>query len=100
MAYEILFDPIAQQELNDLDGSVRQKVIRQIAKLRESPRLGEELGNRAGMNLTGYRKLYVDNRRVRIVYEIIEDEVRVYIIAIGKREDMQVYRDTQRRIPR
>ncbi|MEK6795030.1 MAG: type II toxin-antitoxin system RelE/ParE family toxin [Spirochaetota bacterium] len=100
MAYEILFHPIAQQELNDLDGSVRQKVIRQIAKLRESPRLGEELGNRAGMNLTGYRKLYVDNRRVRIVYEIIEDEVRVYIIAIGKREDMQVYRDTQRRIPR
>jgi mRNA interferase RelE/StbE len=36
--------------------------------------------------------------RVRIVYRIIEQEVIVEVVAIGKREDLGVYQTTLKRI--
>jgi len=58
-----------------------------LKKLRESPEFGHPLGNKAGYDLSGCRKLYVDKKKIRIVYTIIEER-----IAVGKREDMAVYR--------
>jgi len=49
-----------------------------------------------GMDLTGYFKLYADGRRLRIVYTIEEPVVKV--IAIGKREGMEVYKLALQRI--
>ncbi|MEW6664069.1 MAG: hypothetical protein AB1512_02455 [Thermodesulfobacteriota bacterium] len=49
-----------------------------------------------GMDLTGYFKLYADGRRLRIVY-IPEGEI-IKIIAIGKREGMEVYKLAIKRI--
>ncbi len=42
------------------------------------------------MNFEGYSKLYADRKRIRIVYEEVGHTIR--IIAIDKREDMDVYR--------
>lgn len=36
--------------------------------------------------------MYVDNKRVRIVYSICEEKIEVEVIAIGKRDDFEVYR--------
>ena len=44
------------------------------------------------MNLSGFRKMYVAKKRVRIVYEIQDDILCIYTIAIGKRDDMEVYK--------
>ncbi|MFC2131987.1 type II toxin-antitoxin system RelE/ParE family toxin [Bacteroidota bacterium] len=95
--YRILFHPEAKKELLSLEGSLRIKVLKQIKKLKEKPQLGENLGNKAGLDLTGYKKLYVDNKRIRIVYSIMEDMVLVYIISIAKRESMSAYRKAQKR---
>jgi mRNA interferase RelE/StbE len=43
-----------------LDNRVRILVLKQIKKLSLTPGLGSELGQRQGMNLSGYRKLYAD----------------------------------------
>jgi mRNA interferase RelE/StbE len=96
--YKIIFHPEAQQELISLDGSVRIIVLKQIKKLEQFPQLGELLGNKHGYDLTGYRKLYVNKKNIRIVYSIIEEQILVKIIAIGKREDFQVYKDANNRI--
>jgi hypothetical protein len=53
---------------------------------------------KANLNLTGYRKIYVDNKRVRIVYKIINNTIKVFVIAIGKRDDMEVYKKTAERL--
>jgi len=98
MIYRISFHSDAKKELDNLDGSIRKIVSKQIKKLRTNPLLGFELGNKAGYNLTGFRKLYAYKKRIRIVYKIIEDKVVVYIIAIGKRDDMEVYKSSSRRI--
>ena len=49
------------------------------------------------MNLTGLRKMYVAKKQVRIVYEIVENIVIVKVLAIGKREDMKVYKEAEER---
>jgi len=65
-----------------------------------SPHLGEHLGRKAGLDLTGYYKLYASKKSIRIVYHIVELEVIVEVVAIGKREDLAVYREAIRRILR
>jgi len=49
------------------------------------------LGNKNNLKLAGLQKVNFNNKRHRIVYEIIEDKVMIYIVAVGKREEMNVY---------
>jgi len=76
----------AQDDFNGLDGSVKKRVLKQLIKLEQNPKYGDPLGNKAGINLDGYFKLYADKKRIRIIYEEIDHIIK--IIAIDKREDM------------
>lgn len=91
MEYEIRFHPLALKEFCELDGSIKKLVKKQLDKLKTSPLLGEELGNKNGYDLSGYRKMYACKKQIRIVYSVVENVLLVNIIAIGKREDMEVY---------
>jgi mRNA interferase RelE/StbE len=86
----------AKDDFKKLDGHVRKQVLKQLVKLEQDPRYGDPLGNKAGINLEGYFKLYADKKRIRIVYQILEQSVR--IIAIDKRDDLDVYRIALSRI--
>jgi mRNA interferase RelE/StbE len=98
MIYKVLFHPDAAKEVARLDNRVRRLVLKQIKKLSITPGLGIELGNRHGINLSGYRKLYADKKKIRIVYKIVDEKVLVQIIAIGKREGMEVYQKAATRL--
>jgi len=41
--------------------------------------------------------VHVVKKQVRIIYEIIDDILVVHVVAIGKREDMEVYRQVEQR---
>jgi mRNA interferase RelE/StbE len=88
--------PEAHADFKKLDGSVKIKVLKQFIKLENNPDYGNPLGNKAGINLEGYFKLYADSKRIRIIYEKIDNIIK--IIAIDKREDMEVYRIALKRI--
>ena len=96
--YKILFHPEAKKELLHLDGGVRILVLQQIKKLEHFPQLGELLGNKHGYDLTNHRKLYCNNKKIRIVYAIEEEQIIVKIIAIGRREGFEVYKNAHDRI--
>lgn len=98
MPYKVVLTAQARQDFHTLDGSIKEQVARQLRKLETSPLLGEHLGNRGGLDLTGYYKLYAARKAIRIVYRIIEMEVIVEVVAIGKREDFDVYREAFKRI--
>ncbi|MEA3486450.1 MAG: addiction module toxin RelE [Thermodesulfobacteriota bacterium] len=88
--------PEALADFNRLDGSVKKRVLKQLVKLEKNPEYGDALGNKAGINLEGYFKLYADKKRIRIIYQELGDSIK--IIAIDKREDMEVYRMAVKRI--
>jgi len=70
--------------------------LKQLVKLENNPKYGDPLGNKAGINLDGYFKLYADKKRIRIIFQVTDHVIK--IIAIDKREDMEVYRIALKRI--
>lgn len=98
MPYKVVLTEAAAQDFRDLDKSVKDQVARQLKKLETSPELGEQLGRKGGLDLTGYYKLYAARKAIRIIYRIIELEVLVEVVAIGKREAMAVYLEAARRL--
>lgn len=98
LPYKVLLTAAAGKDFQSLDGSVKLQVAKQLKKLEASPDLGEHLGKRGPFDLTGYYKLYAARKTIRIVYRIDEATVIVEIVAIGKREDLEVYRIAFERI--
>ena len=97
MTYDIVLQVEADKELNDLSNREKILVFKQLKKISTSPELGQLLGNRAGYDLSDCRKMYADKKRIWIVYAVIENRVVIEIIAIGKRDEMQVYKDAASR---
>lgn len=96
MGYKLKWKREAEVEFDHLDTGLRKQAFTQFKKLAASPELGLPLGHKAGMDLTGYRKLYFE--KYRIVYKLDAAKGEVMIFAIGKREDMTVYREVVRRL--
>ncbi len=77
MAYEITFLPGAQEDFDALDSSARKLAHKQLRKLEEKPELGQPLGKRANIDLTGYRKMLFNRKKHRIVYRIHKEQRKV-----------------------
>jgi mRNA interferase RelE/StbE len=88
----------AREDFQRLDKGRRLMVAKMLKQLESNPYKGEHLGNKAGINLTGYYKLYVDHKRIRVVYTVLEREIVVKVIAIGPRKEMIVYREAVLRL--
>jgi mRNA interferase RelE/StbE len=95
--YEIKYHPSVESDLKQLNNSVRLEVFKKLKKIQQMPELGKPLSNKNNMNLTGLFKVYVAKKQVRIVYEIIDNILVVKVIAIGKRESMEVYKQAVER---
>jgi mRNA interferase RelE/StbE len=98
LPYKVILTKDAANDFRSLDGSVKQQVANQLKKLESSPFLGDPLGNERGFNLTGFYKIYAARKSIRIVYRIIEKEILVEIVGIGKRAEFEVYADVARRL--
>ncbi|MDR1277824.1 MAG: type II toxin-antitoxin system RelE/ParE family toxin [Treponema sp.] len=99
MNFEIQFIPEAAEDYRSLDGSIKKQVNEKIDKLKENPFLGEALGNKNNIDLTGYYKIYVVKKAYRIVYRIKKDAIEIIEIwGIGKRDKMEIYKIIGQRI--
>jgi len=98
MTYKITLKTEADEELEELSNRERILVFKQFKKIASSPELGKLLGNRAGYNLSGCRKMYADRKRIRIVYTILDEQIVIEVIAIGKRDEMEVYKNAAERL--
>lgn len=98
MAYKVEFLPEAAREFDALDGSLKKIAAKQLDKLAERPELGEPLGRRMGIDLTGYRKIYFGKKSYRIVYEVRKQRLVILVIGIGKREREEIYREVSDRL--
>ena len=95
--YTIKNHPLVEKDLKELDHSIRLLVFKKLLKLKESPKIGLPLGNKNNLDLTGMYKIYVAKKKVRIVYEILNGELIIHVIAIGKRDEMEVYQKASKR---
>ena len=90
--YEFKFYEEAEKDLSKLNNSIKQLFVKKLTQIINNPEMGKDLGNKNNLILAGLKKVYFDNKRYRIVYEIKANEILIHIIAIGKRDDMKVYK--------
>jgi mRNA interferase RelE/StbE len=91
--YDFKFYEEAEKDLTKLNNSIKKLFTKKLVQIINNPQIGKDLGNKNNLKLPGLKKVYFDNKRYRIVYEIKESEVIIHIIALGKRDNMKVYKE-------
>lgn len=100
MSYEVLLIKAAEDDYNNLDGTIKKQAKAQLGKLTVSPELGWPLGKKMELDLTGYRCLHFYGNKYRIVYRVDEGKRQVIVVGIGRRERAQIYEAATHRLER
>lgn len=93
MNYKLKFLPSALKEWKKLDHSVQQQLKKKLAERLETPRV-------PASKLSGFEhhyKIKLRSSGYRLVYEVIDEEIVVIVIAVGKRDRNWVYRKAKKR---
>lgn len=96
MTYNLEFDRRALKEWQKLGDTVRQQFKKKLAEVLENPRIE---ANRL-RQLPDCYKLKLRTAGYRLIYQVVDQEVVVFVVAVGKREREAVYLDAQDRIAR
>ena len=98
--YDVELTRGARKDLEGLEGSQRNMVLKALVKLQSEPfERGFRLGRRQGGDLTGLFKLVVGNRTIRVIYEVNEDNRITIVWVIAQRSDDECYELAYSRIP-
>lgn len=84
----VVLSPEAELDLREIDNSTIDIVKAGLRKLSASPDLR---GHALKGSLAGCRSLVVGKKKIRIVYRVLDDKVMVYVVAIGRRHNDEVY---------
>lgn len=95
MSWAIIYHRDVEDDLKSVGSAAARRIVRAIdAKLAKSPL---QFGAPLSGNLSFFRKLRIGDYRV--VYQVIEEEVIIYVLAVGIRRDKEVYRTASKRRP-
>ena len=88
MTYELLFHPDALDEWGKLDGPVREQFKKKLAERMISP-------HAPASKLSGQKNRYkikLGSMGYRLVYEVVDTQLIVTVVAVGKRERNAIYK--------
>lgn len=87
MTYKLKFLPSAKKEWDNLDNSIKIQFKSKLKKCLESPHIPF---NKLRDFDCAY-KIKLRSAGYRLVYEVDDQEIIVFVIAVGKRENNDVY---------
>lgn len=94
MTFKLKFVPTALKEWGKLDNSIQSQFKKKLAERLNSPHV-------LSSALSGFDNHYKIKLRAsgyRLVYEVINEEIVVLVIAVGKREKNVIYKKAKKRI--
>ena len=94
MIYELEFKESALKEWRKLDNSVRELFKKRLTERLVTPRV--ESAKLSGM--PDCYKIKLRDAGYRLVYQVCDNLVSVVVIAVGKRENNQVYINAKERL--
>jgi mRNA interferase RelE/StbE len=94
MSYSLEFKESALKEWRRLDGSIREQFKKKLAERLERPRV--PAAKLSGM--PDCYKIKLKNAGYRLVYQVDDRRIVVIVVAVGKRENMAVYRTAGERL--
>ena len=94
MNYRLKFLPSARKEWEKLDNSIQKQLKKKLKERLINPRVpGNEL-----RGFKNYYKIKLRSSGYRLVYEVIDEEIYILVIVIGKRSRNEVYKQVKKRI--
>jgi len=93
MNYKLKFLPSAFKEWKKIDNSLQVKFKKKLKERLDSPHV-------SSCKLSGFKNHYKIKLRAsgyRLVYEVIDEEIYILVIAIGKRDKSLVYKKASQR---
>ncbi|MEE7533493.1 type II toxin-antitoxin system RelE family toxin [Klebsiella huaxiensis] len=94
MIYELEFDPRALREWHKLGDTVKKQFKSKLAVVLENPRIESSRLR----DLPNCYKIKLKASGYRLVYLVRDEVVIVYVVAVGKREKLAVYRKANKRL--
>lgn len=94
MTYKLKFLPVALKEWKKLSPVIRDQFKKKLAERLEQPKV-------VSAKLSGFDSVYKIKLRssgYRLVYEVVDDEIVVFVLAVGKRERNEVYEKARKRL--
>ena len=88
MTYKLKFIPAALKEWNKLAPPIQEQFKKKLRERLEDPHV-------ISAKLRGYESVYKIKLRTvgyRLAYEVVENEVVIYVLAVGKRDKDTVYK--------
>ncbi|AWK14252.1 type II toxin-antitoxin system RelE/ParE family toxin [Candidatus Fukatsuia symbiotica] len=95
MIFNIDFDERALKEWLKLDKAICEQFKKKLRKLQENPYI--ESACLHG-DLAGCFKIKLRSSEFRLIYQVIDEEIVILVLAVGKREDEKVYDVARKRI--
>ena len=93
MTYKLKFLPSALKEWKKIDENIRNQFKKKLNERLQNPRV-------ASACIRGFKnhyKIKLKNVGYRLVYEVIDEEICVLVIAVGRRDKDAVYRKMKER---
>ncbi|MDP8034566.1 type II toxin-antitoxin system RelE/ParE family toxin [Pasteurella atlantica] len=94
MSYSLKFLPIALKEWKKTPPNIQAQFKQKLRERLENPHV-------PSAKLSGYRAVYKIKLRTvgyRLVYEVIDNELVVYVLAVGRRDKNAVYQNLKSRV--
>ena len=92
--YSLEFHVLALKEWKKLDNSIRLQFKKQLEKRIQNPRVASA---KLHGDLDNFYKIKLLAVGYRLVYEVIDQRLVILIIAIGKRNQSEVYKEASDR---
>ncbi len=93
MNYKLKFLPTALKEWKKLDNTIQAKFKKRLKERLTAPHI-------TSSRLSGFKNHYKIKLRAtgyRLVYEVIDEEIYILVIAVGKRERNMIYKKARKR---
>ncbi len=94
-AYRLAFEDHARTEWDRLDGSVKEPLRRLLKKRLESPHVPSAA---LRGDLVNCYKIKLLKQGYRLIYQVIDQQLIVLVISVGKRDKSAVYEAAMKRL--
>ncbi len=95
MTWGIVYHKDVDNDLKSVGPAAAKRIMLTIdKKLTTAP---EKFGSPLSNNLKGFRKLRIGD--FRVVYQVLNKKVIVFVLAVGPRRDKEIYRSASTRNP-
>ena len=95
MTYSIKVHDDFKKDLEKISQPIQDQLYKKLKKVQQNPHIPK---NRLNGELSSCYKIKLLKGGIRLVYQVIDDELVILLVTVGKRADSEVYEEAKHRL--